>query len=543
GQAAWTKQPKGSLAGEDVAPMTRGGYGFLFDVERAQTDGPVTATWRLPAGTSQGDRYLLTREPFKDFAAEFTVVRTGKASGDRERALFAFSVDPDNVGNRRVAWIDAGGNLPVGQPVRVRIEVEGGQTSVSFDGVPSSRGVDTAGTPQESGAVGFLHYYNYAYEYRDLVLSPKGGDPIRVDLSTDLDRQLWGRIDDTYRVAGGALCACDYESLALRLHALGRPGREVIRAKAEGYGVRGRSPYEGHLVLRDRTQDEATTTAFAAVIEAERFDLPVTSVAPMTITEPPLGPNEAGNVVAFRVTTSRPQSGERTDYFLSSLDPAAAVVAEVDGVRVTLNGRFGLVTTRGGRVTSLNLVGGGSLTCGEKRLDLPPDFRGEVAKSEPDSSSLLIRVNPGGPSPSPELVGRHLLMTRPDYVCPSVYEITEVEPAGEALWRFRLNMPLAVARGVVKSVDAESGAFATRTPVMKLRVNPGLFNGKPVQSASSGPEHRLKTATEGAFVLSDPGVLSDFSAGGEYIVYDVGAGDRAEVVSFSSAHYKDEETP
>ncbi|MFH1268493.1 MAG: hypothetical protein ABIK89_22450, partial [Planctomycetota bacterium] len=92
-------------------------------------------------------------------------------------------------------------------------------------------------------------------------------------------------------------------------------------------------------------------------------------------------------------------------------------------------------------------------------------------------------------------------------------------------------------------VDAESGAFATRTPVMKLRVNPGLFNGKPARSASSGPEHRLKTATEGAFVLSDPGALSEFSAGGEYIVYDVGAGDRAEMVSFDSAHYKDEETP
>ena len=73
---------------------------------------------------------------------------------------------------------------------------------------------------------------------------------------------------------------------------------------------------------------------------------------------------------------------------------------------------------------------------------------------------------------------------------------------------------------------------------MKLRVNPGLFNGKPVRNAPGGPEHRLKSATEGAFVLSDPGRLSDFAVGGEYIVYDVGTGDRAAVISLGSARYE-----
>ena len=68
---------------------------------------------------------------------------------------------------------------------------------------------------------------------------------------------------------------------------------------------------------------------------------------------------------------------------------------------------------------------------------------------------------------------------------------------------------------------------------MKLRVNRGLFDGKRVrvQSRSDRPAHVLKTATESAFVLADSSALEDFHPGGEYIVYDVGVGDRVEVVA------------
>src|SRR5207247_4845136 len=43
----WLRQAKGSLAGEDVEPMTQGGLGFLFDVQRARFDGAIVARWHI----------------------------------------------------------------------------------------------------------------------------------------------------------------------------------------------------------------------------------------------------------------------------------------------------------------------------------------------------------------------------------------------------------------------------------------------------------------------------------------------------------------
>ena len=85
---------------------------------------------------------------------------------------------------------------------------------------------------------------------------------------------------------------------------------------------------------------------------------------------------------------------------------------------------------------------------------------------------------------------------------PAGSQVGAVQPAGEGAWRLKLNMPLLVARGVVGSV--EGGAFSSRTPVMKLRVNPGLFNGKVIRSSPEAAEARLNTAREGAFTLADP---------------------------------------
>ena len=39
-------------------------------------------------------------------------------------------------------------------------------------------------------------------------------------------------------------------------------------------------------------------------------------------------------------------------------------------------------------------------------------------------------------------------------------------------------------------------------------------------------------------MVADPAGLSDFAVGGEYIVYDVGTGDRAAVISLGSARYE-----
>jgi len=537
-ELSWAAQGRGSLAGEDVEPMTRGGYGFLFDVRRAQTDGQVTARWMSRSGQSQTDRYLLTRRKLRDFVVEFVMTRTGAASGKRERACFVFGVDPFNQKHRRVAWLDAGGRLPVGKPVRVRIEVSGKEARVFFDGKLSNRGVDVSGEPLDAGVAGFLHYYNYAYDYRDLVVTPAEGAPLAADFSKPLDQGFWGKVDPTYCSSGGVLRVRDTEQVGLDLHLLGAPGRELIRAKAEGYGVRGDSPLEAHFIARERAADPARASAFTAVLEAHRGAPRVVAVAATPVVTAPdvegadPGPGGAGPVagaaVGVRVTTA-----EGVDYVVSALDGGAECAATLDGVRVLFRGRFGFVRTRAGEVAGLGLVGDGFIECNGRRLESPGDVRGRVTAVDLAGDAITIELDPGSAAPSSAAVGRHVLVRNAAFVCPGVYGIRGVEQTGPGEWRLGLGMPLLVARGVVRSVDAAGGRFASRTPVMKLRVNPGLFNGKRVAApgAPGAGVHLLKTATEAAFVLADPGAIRDFKAGGEYVVYDLGVGDRVEIVA------------
>jgi len=106
----------------------------------------------------------------------------------------------------------------------------------------------------------------------------------------------------------------------------------------------------------------------------------------------------------------------------------------------------------------------------------------------------------------------------------------QVQPTGADRWRLSLNLPLTVASGEIGSVNAAQGSFAAATPIMKLRVNPRLFDGKHVQARGSESVRRLQTATEDAFVLATPAGLADFAAGGQFTVFDVGVGDRIEIV-------------
>jgi len=522
GELAWVKQPKGSLAGEDVEPMTKGGYGFLSDVERARTDGGVTARWLSGPGRSQPDRYLLTRRRFRDCVVEFAMTRTGDTSGKRERAGFVFGVDPGNQHHRRFAWLDAGGKLPIGKPIRVRIEVAGKFGKVFMDGKLMSRGIDVCGTPLDEGVVGFLHYYNYAYDYRDFVLKPEGEAAIRMDFSKALDSEIWGKIDRTYSAGNGALQVRDGEIIGLDLRLVGAPGREIIRAKGEGYGLRGRSPMEGHFIARDRVADLSSLSTFVAVIEAHQGQSRVMSVDAVSL------PDDASGTVAIRVVTP-----SRTDYVLSAMDATTLRTAEIEDARVPFRGRFGFVSTPRGDGARLGLVGAGSIQYRDGHLGSPGDVRGTTAAIDLEGDALIAELDPDSPTPGNDIIGRHLLVHNPAFICPAVYEITGVSRQADGNWRFGLNMPLAVARGTVRSVDRRKGAFATRTPVMKLRVNRGLFDGKRVrvQSRSDRPAHVLKTATESAFVLADSSALEDFHPGGEYIVYDVGVGDRVEVVA------------
>lgn len=513
--ANWRTQPAGSLAGEDVAPMSGRGDSYLFDLERASTAGAAIATWRPAGETSQPDRYLLTARAFRRCVVEFTLTRTGRASGERERAVFVYATQPGATSNRRVIMIPVE-QLAVGQPARVRVEIDGAEARMTIDGRSVGR-VDVAGSPADQGSLGLLHYYNYAWEYRDFRITDESGELLEPDFDRPLDPAFWARIDPTYTAGDGHLSVADHEALGLRLHLLGAPGQEIIKARAEGYGVRGRSPFEAHLIARRSVADPAVASVFAAVIEPFRIQPRVAAVEAVNLT--------GGGATALRVTVSMPEGEPRVDSVFCALDPEVSHDATVDGVAVEFAGRYGFVATRAGRIVGMTLVGGGALRFGGEALADDGAFAGQI-ESTAGPNSLLVRAE-GGRSPA-VLVGGKLKVTNDRYRCPSVYTIEAVERVGE-LWRLQLNLPLAVARGIVRATDPDTSAFASQTPVMKLRVNPGLFDGR-IAVGGSGRFHRLNTATEAAFVLTDPAALVDFAPGAAYTILDVGPGDRVEVI-------------
>ncbi len=459
---------------------------------------------------------------------EFTMTKSGKASGDRERAVFVFHTHAGSVGSRKVIMMPVD-MLEVGKPAKVRVEITGDKAQMTLDGKPVGH-VDVAGNPSERGSVGFLHYYNYGWEYRDLTITPKDGEPMRVSFDERLNAEMWARIDPTYQAADGVLHVADGRPRALRLHMLGAPGREVIRAKAEGHGIRGQSPFEGHLIVRHRTDDAAEGTIFASVIEVFRTEARVLKVERVQLDSEAAGPLTGADAVALRVTSVALDGTRREDIVISALRGEVLRSGTVGGTKLSFQGRFGLVATRDGKALAMSLVGGGQLTFGASRLDGKGNVLGTVKGVEPGEDAVLIELRAGSPKPSEELVGRPVRIANPEYACPAVFTIAGVEDVGDEVWRLRLNMTLTLAHGNIGGVDAAEGSFASSTPVMKLRVNSGLFNGKCVRSSPEAAQHRLTTATEGAFKPADAKALADFSPDGTYTVYDVGVGDEVEIV-------------
>jgi len=523
----WTKQDKGSLAGEDVAPMSKPGHGWLWDVQRASGAGPIAATWSPSGGTSQGDRYLLTKQTFRNCTVEFKITRTGQAGGPRERCIFVFATDPKHVNDRRVIMMPAD-SFPVGKAVPVKVVVQGGQAKMTINGDASGH-VDVTGSPAEDGSVGLLHYYNYAWDYSDFTITPEGGQPIKVDFTVPLDDDFWARNDGTYATANGVLQARDSEPVRLVMHTPGAPGRELIRAVAEGYGVQGQAPLEGHVILRDRPADPQAISTFAAVFEATSRPSVVRSVSELPVTAPDAKP---GEVTALLVETETSNGQFRRDVIISSVNPdeTAERRVKLGNQEIIFKGRFAVLRSVGDRFTSGMMVGGGALTAEGCSLKLAGTYRGQITAANAEQSAIAVKAAPGSPSLDAKMVGRKLLVRNPSYGYTSVYTVQKVEALPGGAYRLTLNMPLLVARGVIRSVDTATASFASQTPLMKLRVNKGLFDGKPVRPAPAAKEWRLKSATEQAFVLQDAKGLPNFPAGGSYVVCDIGVGDEVEVV-------------
>jgi len=229
--------------------------------------------------------------------------------------------------------------------------------------------------------------------------------------------------------------------------------------------------------------------------------------------------------VALRI-----DAGGRVDYVISSLDAGQSFVVHDGGRRIAFRGRFGWLSIGKGGEMRGRLVGGGHLRCDKLRLEAPGDLRGTLVATDVEKNTLRVRLTSGPTTPKP---GQLLLVANPAFTSPSVYRISTATRGKDGTWTLALGgMPLAVGWGRVGTVDAQAGAFTSATPLLKLRHIPGLFDGRRVRPAArnNAPEYRLVRAAEGAFVLADPAGLKHFRPGEEYFVYDVGPGDRVQIL-------------
>ena len=121
-------------------------------------------------GRSQSDRYLLASGDYSDFVITWRMRKRSDVTG-RPRAIVVFGVGPEIKKHRRSFFL-AGHCRDVGQWHSFRLVVLAGAAVLSKDGQTVSRRPSDYGQPRRPGRVGFLHYYNYDYEYAQVQLIP-----------------------------------------------------------------------------------------------------------------------------------------------------------------------------------------------------------------------------------------------------------------------------------------------------------------------------------------------------------------------------------
>ena len=155
-------------------------------------------------------------------------------------------------------------------------------------------------------------------------------------------------------------------------------------------------------------------------------------------------------------------------------------------------------------------------------MEGPGALAGRVDSVEIDDRRIVVT----SPVPLPvdgSLTGRTIVLSHPDYICNSTYEITGVEAAGEGRYRIALEeMDFLLSEGRINSVEGAS--LLTETPMLKLEVVCDLFDGKTISHTRGKTGPRLRSAEKGKLVLADEGDAQAFD-GQPFYVYDIGPGD------------------
>ncbi len=324
--------------------------------------------------------------------------------------------------------------------------------------------------------------------------------------------------------------AGDEDSTGIRLTMLGNPGREIINGKGEGFGFFGQSPWDACVAVRQST--EGGESIFGGVLEPFQVDPFVRSVKALDV---------SGGIGAMVCLDGR------TDYLLRRLAEGEVCTAEIDGAPVTFDAEVARVTVYESGGCDLHILHGIWLQFGDEVLEGGALPLGRVDTVDPGGDSVVLDLDSGDGIVEGDVV----VFNNPDYTCNSSYEVATAEAMDGNRFRIGLSMSLNLSEGVVRAVDRERGLFATDTCMTKLEACPGgLFDGKAVHSAGRalgaietagkdilGPEERTFASGTGGgsaslscFRFLDPRSASGLNVGDRFLVCDLTAGDRFEVM-------------
>ncbi len=291
----------------------------------------------------------------------------------------------------------------------------------------------------------------------------------------------------------------------IRLHMPGETGSTVMTGLAEGAGLQGHSPWDRYVIVR-RTGGEGKENRFMGVLEPYSGTPYIDGVETLFV---------AGRKAGLRVAI-----GKRSHDIVYGV--GGVVEGEVDGLPFRFEGDWAFVEREGDTIRKAQVVNGKQFRYGDVEMEGPGALAGRVDAVEIDDRRIVVT----SPVPLPvdgSLTGRTIVLSHPDYICNSTYEITGVEAAGQGRYRIALEeMDFLLSEGRINSVEGAS--LLTETPMLKLEVVRDLFDGKTISHTRGQTGPRLKTAEKGKLILADTAEAAAFS-GKPFYVYDVAPGD------------------
>jgi hypothetical protein len=335
------------------------------------------------------------------------------------------------------------------------------------------------------------------------------------------------------------------DDTGIRLWMPGADGRQVYTGKGEGYGFYGQSPWDACVVARSLPRDGQGST-FLGIYEPFQGTPFVRSISGLPVT--------GGTGV-------RVDLKDRTDYLMLRLDESGPCTATVADRPVAVDGRLARITVHQDRPAELHLICGRWLSFGKTRVDAGRAPAGEVLSLALGDGEGKVTVS----SEVPPVPGDVVLFRNAAYPCNSSYEIGSVAELGPGRFALGLGLSLVLSEGRVLSVDPDARAFVTDTCLTKLRMCPGLFDGKAVYvdgarcasiewagASSRDPEGQTfvsgvqtDTVTDAeltVFRLSGEADLSDVRPDSRFVVCDLDAGDSFEVMRSACVQEADDRT-